>query len=175
MIVFLFTKLQLVYYPSREEEKKQKIALKINASNFDQFVYNFPGNLLLTDGVSYDYYFQVFDNDVLHNFKSSKSTVYSFRKLTQDEIENEQLQNQEQSIKALDKSLEDMMQQDKTLEEISKIQKEKNQLNWNDKKKLEKFLKKQKQQEKMMKKFSNELKENLENYGFNVLMQLQNN
>ena len=158
------TKLQLVYYPSREEEKKQKIPLKINTSNFEQFVYNFPGNLLLTDGVSYDYYFQVFDNDVLHNFKSSKSAVYSFRKLTQDEIENEQLQNQEQSIKALDKSLEDMMQQDKTLEEISKIQKEKNQLNWNDKKKLEKFLKKQKQQEKMMKKFSNELKENLENF-----------
>ena len=79
---------------------------------------------MLTDGVSYDYYFQVFDNDVLHNFKSSKSAVYSFRKLTQDEIENEQLQNQDQSIKALDKSLENMMQQDKTLEEISKIQKE---------------------------------------------------
>ena len=59
----------------------------INASNFDQFVYDFPGNLTLTEGTSYDYYFQVFDNDAIHNFKSSKSAIYSFRKLTQDEIE----------------------------------------------------------------------------------------
>ena len=158
------TKLQLVYYPSGEEEEKQSIPLKLNASNFDQFVYDFPGNLSLTEGISYEYYFQVFDNDAIHNFKSSKSAIYSFRKLTQDEIENEQLQNQEKSIEGLDKSLENMKQQDKTLEEISKNQKEKNELNWNDKKKLEKFLKKQKQQEEMMKNFSEELKENLENF-----------
>ena len=158
------TQLQLVYYPSLEEENKQSIPLKLNASNFDQFVYDFPGDLSLNEGVSYEYYFQVFDNDVIHNFKSSKSAIYSFRKLTQDEIENEQLQNQEKTIVGLDKSLENMKQQDKTLEEISKNQKEKNELNWNDKKKLKKFLKKQEQQEEMMKKFSKELKENLENF-----------
>jgi len=158
------TKLQLVYYPLGEEENKQRILLTLNASNFDQFVYDFPGNLTLTEGTSYDYYFQVFDNDAIHNFKSSKSAIYSFRKLTQDEIENEQLQKQEKTIKGLDKSLENMKLQDKTLEEISKNQKEKNQLNWNDKKKLKKFLKKQEKQEEMMRKFSKELKENLENF-----------
>ena len=158
------TQLQLVYYPSLEEDNKQSVLLKLKATNFDQFVYDFPGNLLLTDGISYDYYFEVFDNDAIHNYKSSKSAIYSFRKLTQNEIENEQLQNQNKTIKGLDKSLENMEQQDKTLEEISKNQKEKNELNWNDKKKLEKFLKKQKQQEEMMKKFSKKLKESLENF-----------
>ncbi|MFK5982919.1 MAG: DUF4175 family protein, partial [Flavobacteriaceae bacterium] len=158
------TKLQLVYYPTGEDAQKKTVSLPLNKANFDQFVYAFPSNLPLTEGVSYDYYFEIFDNDALHNYKSSKSAFYSFRKLTKDEIENEQLQNQENTIKGLDKSLEKMKEQDKLLEELSKTQKEKNELNWNDKKKLEEFLKRQKQQEEMMKNFSKELKENLENF-----------
>lgn len=158
------TKLQLVYFPAGEEQEKTQKQLTLNKSNFDQFVYVFPGDINLAEGISYDYYFEIFDNDAIHNFKSSKSAIYSFRKLTKDEIENEQLQNQENTIKGLDKTLENLKELEKTLEEISKTQKEKNKLNWNDKKKLENFIKRQKQQEEMMKKFSNELKENLENF-----------
>ena len=158
------TKLRLVYYPSEDKLQKKTVSLSLNKSNFDQFVYAFPGNIQLTEGISYEYYFEIFDNDAIHNYKSSKSGMYSFRKLTKDEIENEQLKNQENTIKGLDKSLEKMKQQDKSLEELSKTQKEKKELNWNDKKKLEEFLKRQKQQEEMMKNFSKELKENLENF-----------
>ena len=158
------TKLRLVYYPEGEEGEKQIEVLPLNRANFDQFTFTFPGNLQLSDGVGYEYYFEIFDNDAIHKFKSSKSGLYSFRKLTQDERENEQLQNQENSIKGLDKSLEKLKDQDKTLEELSKTQKEKKELNWNDKKKLENFIKRQKQQEEMMKNFSKELKENLENF-----------
>ena len=158
------TKLRLVYYPEGREESKKEEPLPLNESNFDQFVYTFPGNILLEDGVAYEYYFEVFDNDVIHNYKSSKSGTYSFRKLTLDELEQEQLQNQENSIKGLDKSLDELKDQQKKLEELSKVQKEKNELNWNDKKKLENFIKRQQQQEEMMKSFSKELKENLENF-----------
>ncbi|OAB80241.1 DUF4175 family protein [Cochleicola gelatinilyticus] len=158
------TKLRLVYFPQGEEEKKQVAPLPLNKTNFDQFVYSFPGTLLLTDGVSYEYYFEVFDNDAIHNFKSSKSGVFSFRKRTKDEQENKQLEDQENSIKGLDKTLENLKDQDKKLEELSKLQKEKNELNWNDKKKLDNFLKRQKQQEEMMKNFSKELKKNLEEF-----------
>jgi len=158
------TKLQLVYFPEGEEIKLKTEQIKLNKSNFDQFVYTFPGNLELSEGIAYEYYFEVFDNDGVHKFKSSKSGIYSFRKLTQDELENEQLENQESSIKGLDKTLENLKDQEKKLEELSKTQKEKNELNWNDKKKLENFIKRQKQQEEMMKKFSEELQENLENF-----------
>ncbi len=158
------TKLQLAYYPSGDDQQKKKVSLALNKSNFDQFVYAFPGNIQLEEGISYEYYFEIFDNDALHNYKSSKSAMYSFRKLTKDEIENEQLKNQENTVNGLDKSLENMKEQDKKLEELSKTQKEKNELNWNDKKKLENFIKRQKQQEEMMKNFSKELKENLENF-----------
>lgn len=158
------TKLRVVYYPEGDENSPKFEPLPVNKTNFDQFTFVFPGNLELEDGVSYEYYFQVFDNDAIHNFKSSKSGIYSFRKLTTDEFENEQLQNQQKAIQGLDKSLEEMKDGKQILEEISRNQKEKNELNYNDRKKLENFIQKQQRQEQMMKDFSKKLKEDLENF-----------
>ena len=77
--------------------------------------YVFPGNLSLKSGVSYNYYFEVFDNDALQNFKSSRSSLFSYRKQTQEEIENEQLQKQANTIKSLDRSMENIKEQDQTI------------------------------------------------------------
>ncbi len=158
------TKLRLVYYPEGDEKKSKFEGLALNKTNFDQFTFVFPGNLTLEDGVSYEYYFEVFDNDVIHNFKASKSSIYSFRKLTTSELENEQLQNQKDAIQGLDKSLEELKVGKETLEELSRTQKEKNELNYNDKKKLENFIQRQQRQEDVMKDFSKKLKEELENF-----------
>lgn len=158
------TKLRLVYFPEGQEKQAKTESLAVNKTNFDQFTYSFPGNLSLEDGVSYEYYFEVFDNDAIHNFKSSKSGVYSFRKLTKSELEDEQLKNQQNAIKGLDKSLDDLKEQKDALEELSRMQKEKEDLNYNDKKKLENFIKRQKQQEEMMKNFSKEMKKDLDNF-----------
>lgn len=158
------TKLRLVYFPEGDEKQAKTQALPLNKTNFDQFTYMFPGNLLLDEGVSYEYYFEVFDNDAIHNYKSSKSGIYSFRKLTKNELEDEQLQNQQNAIKGLDKSLEELKDRKQTLEELSRTQKEKNELNYNDKKKLENFIQRQQKQEEMMKNFSKEMKEELENF-----------
>ncbi|RLD28763.1 MAG: hypothetical protein DRI70_03110, partial [Bacteroidetes bacterium] len=158
------TRLQLVYYPLGEEEHKIPVLLKVITSNVDQFVHTFPGTLNLEEGVSYEYYFEIFDNDAIHKYKSAKSGFYSFRKLTREELEAKQLQNQEKNIEDLNKALRDLKDQEKRLEEINKLQKEKKELNWNDKKKLENFIKRQKQQEQLMKNFSKEMKENLEKF-----------
>ena len=158
------TKLQLVYYPVGQEENREALAIPIGTSNVDEFLYAFPGNIDLPEGVAYEYYFEVFDNDAIHNYKSAKSSLYSFRKLTKDELEAEQLRNQEESIDDMKKTLDNLKDQDKKLEELNKLQKEKRELNWNDKKKLENFLKRQKQQEQMMKNFSKEMKEDLEKF-----------
>lgn len=158
------TKLRLVYFPEGDEKQAKTQALPLNKTNFDQFTYTFPGNLPLDEGVAYEYYFEVFDNDAIHNYKSSKSGIYSFRKLTKNELEDEQLQNQQDAIKGLDKSLEELKDRKQTLEELSRTQKEKNELNYNDKKKLENFIQRQQKQEEMMKNFSKEMKEELENF-----------
>lgn len=157
------TKLQIVYYPSETEVKQYK-QISISKGNVDQFIQAFPGDIELQEGINYEYYFEVFDNDVVHRFKSTKSTIYSFVKLTQDEIENKQLERQEKVISDLDKSLSKMKEQEKELQELAKTQKEKKQLSFNDQKKLENFLKRQEQQEELMKDFSKQLKENLEEF-----------
>src|SRR5690606_9446281 len=152
------------YFPEGDEKQAKTQALPLGKTNFDQFTYTFPGNLILEEGVSYEYYFEVFDNDAIHNYKSSKSGIYAFRKLTGDELEEQQLQNQKNAIKGLDKSLEELKDRKQILEELSRTQKEKNELNYNDKRKLEDFIQRQQQQEEMMKNFSRELKEELEKF-----------
>ncbi|MGB1450412.1 MAG: DUF4175 family protein, partial [Marinirhabdus sp.] len=158
------TKLNVVYYPLGEENAPKTLPLTIGKGTVDEFVHTFPGQLPLTAGTSYEYYFEVFDNDAPHRFKSSRSAVYSFRKLTKDELENEQLKDQSGYIEGINKTLEQMKAQEKSLEELSNTQKEKKQLNWTDKKKISDFIKRQQQQEEMMKNFSRELKENLQNF-----------
>ncbi|WP_027126260.1 DUF4175 family protein [Gelidibacter mesophilus] len=158
------SKLQLVYYPSDNESDKHIVPLSMPQTNFEEFVSAFPNNLKLIDGVTYDLYFQVFDNDPIHNFKSVKSTMFTYRKLTKDEAERKQLREQSETIMNLDNSFEKIKLQEKQLEELSRTQKEKEQLSFNDKKKLDNFIKRQKQQEEMMQNFNRQLKENLEDF-----------
>ncbi len=158
------TSLQLVYYPSGNDNNKQMKPLAITKSTFDEFVSSFPDNLDLEEGVSYDLYFEVFDNDAIHNYKSTKSKLFNFRKLTTDELKTEQLKEQGETINKLEDALDKLDRQDNELKELSKTQKEKSELNFNDQKKLENFLKRQKQQEALLKNFNKELKNNLEEF-----------
>ncbi|MBO6605361.1 DUF4175 family protein [Psychroserpens sp.] len=158
------SKLQMVYYPSDTPDDKKKEVIDITKSNFDEFVSVFPNQLNLEEGVNYELYFQVFDNDALHNFKSAKSPVFSYRKLTKDEVEKKQLEEQNETIKDISKTFDKLKEQDKELERLSKTQKEKKELNFNDKKKFENFLKRQKEQEQLMQNFNKKLKENIEEF-----------
>ncbi|MTE27181.1 DUF4175 family protein [Winogradskyella ouciana] len=161
---FGLTRLNLVYYPVNDEANKAVEPIAISKSNFSEFVSAFPNQLNLEEGVSYQLYFEVFDNDALHNYKRTKSSVFSYRKRTKEEEEQKQLQEQNETIKDISKTFEKLQEQDKKLEEFSKTQKEKQQLNFNDKKKFEDFLKRQKQQEQLMKNFNKKLQDNLEEF-----------
>ena len=158
------SKLQLVYYPSENETNKTVKNIPISSSNFDEFLTAFPNNLEIEAGIPYDLYFEVFDNDAVNKNKSTKSSVFTYRKRTKDEEEQKQLNEQNKTIQDLNKSLENFEKQEEQLSQISKTQKEKSELNYNDKKKLENFLKRQKQQEEMMKQFNKKLQNNLEEF-----------
>ncbi|MDO5978912.1 DUF4175 family protein [Flavivirga spongiicola] len=159
-----FSKLELVYYPSDNEKKKQFETIPISNSNIADFVSAFPNNLNIKAGVPYDLYFQVSDNDVINKYKTAKSHVFTYRKRTKEEAAQKNLEEQSKTIKDLNKSLEKFDEQDKKLQELTKTQKEKTNLNFNDKKKLESFFKRQKQQDEMMKNFNKKLKNNLEEF-----------
>ncbi len=156
--------LELIYYDINNPDEIQKKKIEIANTNYDEFSYQFPSGLKLIEGNSYEFFFRVYDNDVLHGYKNSKTKTFSYNKLTLEEKEKEQLLQQNNTIDNIDKTLDKLKEQNKTFEEISKTQKEKKNLSFNDKKKLQDFLKRQKQQEQLMQKFGDELKKNLEEF-----------
>lgn len=158
------TKLQVVYYPKDNPNAAKRANLPVKREAVDRFYYTFPDGLNLPDGVTYEYYFEVFDNDAVHNYKSSKSSVFSHRELTQDEQQEKALQEQNSNINSLEKSIKN---QDKQLSELDKLQKmgkEKTNMDFKDQKKVQDFINRQKQQDEMMKEFSKKLQENLEQF-----------
>ncbi|KJD36735.1 glutamyl-tRNA synthetase [Tamlana sedimentorum] len=157
-------KAQMVYYPSDSFNKKETLDLGVSGTNFSEFVTAFPNNLNIEEGVAYSIYFEVFDNDAVHNFKQIKSGVFTYRKRTKEEENNRNLEQQGKTLNDLQKSVEKFKLQEKSLEEITRLQKEKNDLNFNDKKKLESFIERQKEQDEMMKHFNNKLKNNIDEF-----------
>lgn len=156
------SKLQVVYYPKNRPESAKRGTITVKSNLYDQFIFAFPGSLPVEQGVSYEYYFEVFDNDAIHNFKSTKSSVFSNRIATDEEKEDLDFQQQNESINGLEKSLKN---QDKQISEMDKLQKtgkEKDNLEFKDQQKINDFIKRQNQQDKMMKEFAEKMKENLD-------------
>ncbi|WP_372919305.1 hypothetical protein [Salegentibacter sp.] len=156
------SKLQLVYYPEASPDSLNQISIPVAKESFAEFLFTFPGDLELERGVNYLYYFQVFDNDGVNGAKSSRSEIFGFRKKTLEEIEEEKIQHQGESIENFNKSLEEIEYSRETLNEISRRQKETDRFDYNERKKLQDFLERQKQQNEMMKNYSEKLKKSLE-------------
>ncbi len=158
------SKLQVVYYPKDKPQLAKRGTLAVKNQTVDQFVYSFPTGLNLDKGIVYDYYFEVFDNDAVNNYKSSKSSVFSHNELTEEQKQDAQLKDQNDNINSLEKSLKIQDKQMQELDKLQKMKKEKANLDFKDQKKIEDFIKKQQKQDDMMKEFTKKLSENLENF-----------
>ncbi len=156
------SKLQVVYYPKDKPTSAKKATIAVKRDVYDQFVFAFPSNLPVEEGVSYEYYFEIFDNDAFHNYKSTKSSVFSNRIATQSEKEDQLLQQQNDNINAMEKSLKTQDKQLNEMEKLQKMGKEKDNLEFKEQQKIEDFLNKQKQQDELMKNFAEKMKENLD-------------
>ena len=156
------SKLEIVYYPKDKPTEAKRGTIPVQKDIYDQFVFAFPSNLSIQDGIPYEYYFEVFDNDAVHNFKSSKSAVFSHRESTEVEKQDEIMQQQNDNINSLQKSLQSQEKQQSEMDKLQKMGKEKESLEFKDQQKVNEFLNKQKNQDQMMKEFAEKIKENLD-------------
>ena len=156
------SKLQIVYYPKSKPNEVKRGTIAVKKEIYDQFVFAFPSNLPIQDGVAYEYYFEIFDNDAPHNYKSSKSAVFSHRESTEVEKEDELMQQQNDNINSLEKSLKAQEKQQSEMEKLQKMGKEKESLEFKEQQKVNDFLQRQKKQDEMMKEFAEKMKENLD-------------
>ncbi|HET8838562.1 MAG TPA: DUF4175 family protein [Flavobacteriaceae bacterium] len=158
------SKMELVYYPINNPSEIHKKPISIPGTSFAEFLSAFPDTLQLEKGVSYEFYFQVFDNDGVHGAKRTKSRIFNFRKPTDSEKEKQLLENQKNAMQGMNKSAEKLEDFKKELSEFNQLEKEQEQWSYTDRKKLENFLERQEQQRQMMMNYTKDLKKNLEEF-----------
>ncbi|MDO6767300.1 MULTISPECIES: hypothetical protein [Cellulophaga] len=158
---YAVTNLKLICYESDNIENRQEISLLNSTNTIEKFYYTFPSGLNIDSNKNYNYYFVVTDNDALHKGKTSKSKMFNSFILNDNQIRNKNLEQQNNILSELDKSVENLKEQSKSLKKLTDQHKEKKSLSFNDKNKVNSFLNKQKIQEAQMQEFSKLLKENL--------------
>ena len=167
------SKLHIVYYEKGKANNAKRGTISINQTAFDQFVFSFPSNLPVAEGVSYDYYFEVFDNDVLHHFKSTRSSLFSDRVVTAEEKDDQMLQQQNDNINSLERSLKSQDKQLSEMDKLEKMGKEKDNFDFKDQQKVNDFVKRQKQQDQMMQEFAKKMKNDLDKFNMDSKEELQ--
>ncbi|AUC85751.1 hypothetical protein CW731_10825 [Polaribacter sp. ALD11] len=155
-------KLQLVYYDENNPQDLKTHSLPISKANVQTFFYQFPEGLDLEKGTNYELFFEVYDNDAVNGNKKAKSNVFNYRQKTNDEVEEELLQEQRNTINSLENSIQKQQKQQEALDKIQEELQNKKKVSWNDKKKVESFIKRQEQYKKMMQHQTDKLQENLD-------------
>ena len=154
--------LKVFYYNQDFPAQKKSVLLEISKANTQTFFYEFPKKILLEKGVDYELYFQVSDNDAIHGHKKANSKKFRYRKQTNEELSQEQLKDQKETIKNLESTIQNQEHQKKTLQKIQNELQNKKELNWSDKKKVDDFIRRQKQYEQMMERQTENLQQSLE-------------
>jgi len=155
------TKLKLVYTNEQTHQVKQ-LNIPVKKSDFIQAFYVFPKNLNLQSGVTYAYYFKIYDNDSYHGYKSAKSKTFYYNKLTDKQLEKKLLEEQSKNIQDFAQLKQKSSKQKQMLQNLTqKLSSQKN-TDWQTKKQLQNTIQQSEQQEQFFKqtiqKFKNILK-----------------
>ena len=156
--------LRLHYFPTKSPDNSSVIQVLSTQNNPQEFVHVFPENLNLLEDTAYSLYFEVTDNDHLHNYKSTRSQTFTYKQKTEIQLEASRTKEQSEVSSAFQKALNTLAQQDKQLKAISINQRESVQLNYSDNQKLKQFIERQKQQDKLLKKLNQTLEKNLSDF-----------
>lgn len=133
-----------LFYRLSEKEKYKSVPVPIRSGQTtENFFYNWNiDTISLKPGEKISYYLQIWDNDGVNGYKSSKSSVYDFSIPEQKEIK-EELKSASQAAENKISSLHNKSKKlNKELDKFEEKLKTKKELDWQDKKSLEELLKK---------------------------------
>ena len=154
--------LKVVFYDQSNIDKVIIVPIKLSKENTQTFFYQFPGPTTIEDGVDYEIYFQVSDNDIINGSKSATSKKYTFRKKTNDEVLQEQFKEQKESINTLENIFKNNSLDQEKLLKIQNELKNKKDLSWRDKNKIKKVIDRQKKYNEMIERQAEKLYEALD-------------
>lgn len=165
---FGFTKLLLHYRLSASryeppQEKFQSIEIPIAGENVEQevrYIWNLSPLSLATEDVI-TYYLEVFDNDNISGPKSTKTTSFTVRFPSLEEILTKTDKKQDQVEHDLKKTLKEADELKKDLEKISKeLKQDKKEITWEEKEKIEQTLNKFEELQNKAEEIKKDLSEN---------------
>ena len=162
---YLVTELRLVVMPEGDEEQQETLILDKPEKAFQQFYYTFPTGFQPEEGVVYEYYFEVEDNDQLRGGKVSRSQIFRTRIYDREERRSLQLDSQKKLIDEFDNTLKRYKEDKEDVNKLVREQKESQSNSFADQQRIKQILQQQQQQEQLMERFTKDLKENLEQKG----------
>ena len=140
----------------------QELTIKQLSKELFFFTFNF-NDLKLASGNEIAYYFEVWDNDGVNGSKSTKSTRFSYKEATKEELILKKDAENEKTKSGLNKSISLANEIKKDIAELNKSILEKKKITWEEKQKAKEILKKQKQLIKQIKDTQQKNNDNLKN------------
>ena len=140
----------------------QQLIIKQLSKELFFFTFKFE-KLNLAAGEEIEYYFEVWDNDGVNGSKNTKSTRFSHKEATKEELTAKKDAENEKTKSGLNKSITLAKEIKKDINELNKSILEKKKISWEEKQKAKAILKKQKQLEQQIKQTQQKNSENLKN------------
>ena len=141
---------------------RQQLTIKQLSKELFFFTFKFD-ELNLAAGEEIEYYFEIWDNDDVNGSKNTKSTRFSHKEATKDELTAKKDAENEKTKSGLNKSISLAKEIKKDIAELNKSILEKKKISWEEKQKAKEILKKQKQLEQQIKDTQQKNSENLKN------------
>ncbi|WP_245812806.1 hypothetical protein [Flagellimonas flava] len=154
--------IRVVAYPNDSPGDMKRVTLVKPNEGVYKFYYTFPSGLEVKEGVDYNVFFEVVDNDGVVGGKVSKSEVFKSRIYSANELNNKELKQNQELLEKMDRSLEKYGEQRKELQRINQAGKEENNTTFQKNEEIKDFLRRQETQEELMEKFAKQLKESME-------------
>lgn len=161
------SKLQFVYtllHGDGKKEAENRINVRIKSGDIRQPFYQYydAGDLPLMPGDQVEYYFEVWDNDGVHGPKSVKSSSFSYKAPTLEEVKKEKQQSSQSLKSSMEKALKNAVQLQQEMRKMEEKMTEKKSMGWEEKKQLEELIKKQESLRQEIETIQQEFKRNQE-------------
>jgi hypothetical protein len=111
-------------------------------------------------GEQVEYYFEVFDNNVVNGPKASRSAIKTLKLLSEKDIEEQVEKNTEQIKEKMEQAIKKSIQVDKEAKKLNQDLLNKTKLSYEEKKQVENLLKKQNELEELVRDIQKENKQN---------------
>ena len=136
-------------------------AISVSRETEQDFSFSFNlSELGVSLGDNISYYFEVFDNDSPHGFKSTKSHVFDYLVPTEEALKETLYENSENLTSSANASLEEIRRIQNEIDDIMRRMVDKKDLNWQDKQELKRLSEKQKELQNKVEQMKNALRQN---------------